>query len=188
MVTGFRNGFDLCYEGPLVKVRREVPNLKLYVGSQIELWNKIMLEVKAGRYVGPFQDSPFDYYVQSPVGLVPKDKDKKTRLIFHLSYPKTGNSVNSGIPKIKTSVKYPDFMEAVRLCMGTGHFANCTKSDMSMAFHNVPLAPSMWSLLVIKVAHPITERFGIFSTNVYHSEAQFPVKFFRNFWTVSPIW
>ena len=56
LVTGFRNGFDLCYEGPLEKVRREAPNLKLYMGSQTELWNKIMLEVKVGHYVDPFED------------------------------------------------------------------------------------------------------------------------------------
>ena len=106
LVEGFRRGFSLQYEGPLQKVRREAPNLKLRVGSQLELWNKIMKEVKAGWYAGPFRGKPpFKHYVQSPVGLVPKDKGRKTRLSFHLSYPKTGDSVNSGIPKILTSVK-----------------------------------------------------------------------------------
>ena len=79
-----------------------------------------MKEVELGRYAGPFEKPPFEHYVQSPIGLVPKDKGLKTRLIFHLSYPKQGESVNSGIPKEKCRVKYPDFEEAVRLCIREG--------------------------------------------------------------------
>ena len=48
----------------------------------MELWNKVMKEVELGRYVGPVERPPFDSYVQSPIGLVPKDKGLKTRLIF----------------------------------------------------------------------------------------------------------
>ena len=51
-----------------------------------------MNEVELGRYAGPFEEPPFDSYVQSPIGLVPKDKGLKTRLMFHLSYPKDGDS------------------------------------------------------------------------------------------------
>ena len=117
---GFTYGFDLNYEGPLHNVVREAPNLKLRVGSKVELWNKVMSEVKLGRYVGPFKDPPFDKYVKSPIGLVPKDKGKKTRLIFHLSFPKDGDSINSGIPHEKCTVQYPYFTEAVQLCLTEG--------------------------------------------------------------------
>ena len=97
LIQGFTRGFSLEYMGPK-RVAKKSANLKLSVGSPTELWNKIMTEVKAKRYAGPFRKIPYKYYIQSPVGLVPKDKGKKTRLIFHLSYPKTGDSVNSGIP------------------------------------------------------------------------------------------
>ena len=83
LVDGFTNGFSLCYQG-LAKVKKKAPNLKLRIGSLTELWNKIMVEVKAKRYAGPFKKIPYKNYIQSPVGLVPKDKGKKTRLIFHL--------------------------------------------------------------------------------------------------------
>ena len=76
-----------------------------------------MAEVKLGRFAGPFDKPPLEYFVQSPIGLVPKDKGLKTRFIFHLSYPRSGNSVNSGIPKELCTVKYPDFDEAVKLCL-----------------------------------------------------------------------
>ena len=153
------------------------------------MWNKIMVEVKAGHYAGPFKDKPpFKFYVQSPVGLVPKDKGRKTRLIFHLSYPKTGHSVNSGIPKSKTSVKYPDFTEAIKLCMAAGVTVNCTKSDMSMAFRNIPLSPHTWSLLVIKISYPVSKEVMYFLTNAFHLEVRYPVKYSRIFQTVLHIW
>ena len=43
-----------------------------------------MNEVRLGRVAGPFEKIPFTNYTQSPVGLVPKDGSKKTRLIFLL--------------------------------------------------------------------------------------------------------
>ena len=93
LYQGFKEGFSLQYGGSLTKVRREAPNLKLRIGSPTELWNKVMKEVELGRYAGRFEEPPFDYFVQSPIGLA-KDKGLKTRLIFHLSYPKDGDSVN----------------------------------------------------------------------------------------------
>ena len=55
LVNGFTEGFSLKYNGNLKNVRREAPNLKLQVGSKTELWNKVMNEVKLGRYAGPFK-------------------------------------------------------------------------------------------------------------------------------------
>ena len=155
LVDGFTNGFSLGYEGPQ-KVKRKAANLKLRVGSQIELWNKIMTEVMAKRYAGPFRKIPYKFYIQSPVGLVPKDKGKKTRLIFHLSYPKNGQSVNSGIPEEKFSVSYPDFMDAVAMCLEAGKGCFGAKSDMSMAFRNVLMDKKSWCYLILKATDPET--------------------------------
>ena len=155
ITTGFQKGFSLEYSGPK-KVRKTAPNLKLRVGSLEEIWNKVMIEVKAGRYAGPFETVPFKYYIQSPIGLVPKDKGKKTRLIFHLSYPKNGVSVNSSIPEDFCKVEYPNFNEAVQLCIEAGRSCSIAKSDMAMAFRNVPLSPKWWPYLVLKAIHPHT--------------------------------
>ena len=127
LVNGFKRGFSFHYQGPK-KVKKDSHNLKLNVGTPEELWNKVMTEVKTKRYAGPFEQIPFKYYIQSPIGLVPKDKGKK----FNLSYPKNGESVNSGIPEDKCSVKYPDFMEAVAIVADAGQACYCAKSDMSM--------------------------------------------------------
>ena len=155
LVNGFTNGFDLEYQGPR-NVKRSARNLPLSVGSKEELWNKVMTEVKACRYAGPFNKPPFKHFIQSPIGLVPKDKGKKTRLIFHLSYPKKGDSVNSGIPEELCAVQYPDFMEAIKMCTEAGKGCSCAKSDMSMAFRNVPMNRKSWRYLVLKCAHPKT--------------------------------
>ena len=162
LVNGFKNGFSLEYKGNLKGSRRLAPNLKLRVGNKFELWNKVINEVELGRFAGPFEEPPFEAFVQSPIGLVPKDKGKKTRLIFHLSYPKDGDSVNSGIPKERCSVKYPDFEEAVKLCLQEGVGCKLGKSDMSSSFRHVPLAKDQWWLLVMKACHLISGKLMYF--------------------------
>ena len=139
IVEGFKFGFPLHYEGE-TNIQRSAPNLKLRVGSKTELWNKVMKEVQVGRYAGPFKEPPFKNYIQSPIGLVPKDKGTKTRLIFHLSYPKNvGTSVNACIPKKYCSVHYPDFEEALKMCIKAGLGAKIGKSDLSSAFRHLPM-------------------------------------------------
>ena len=63
LVSGFRNGFELGYNGPLNGCQRQSPNLKLRVGNKVELWNKVMKEVELGRYAGPFIEPSFKHYM-----------------------------------------------------------------------------------------------------------------------------
>ena len=100
--------------------------MKLTVGDETALWNKVMKEVKLKCFCGPYENIPFEWYIQSPIGLVPKDNGKETRLIFHLSYPRNVDpeiSVNGNIPEQFCSVKYHDLSRAVNLCMREGK--NC---------------------------------------------------------------
>ena len=62
IITGFMNGFDIGYQGPM---RRQdtSENIPLHLGTKVDLWNKVMKEVKLGRYAGPFKDIPFDNYM-----------------------------------------------------------------------------------------------------------------------------
>ena len=81
----FTEGFDFGYRGP-DKRRHFSDNIPVRVGSKPELWNKVMKEVKLGRYAGPFRNSPHSgYFMQSHIGLVLKARNQ-TCLIFHLSY------------------------------------------------------------------------------------------------------
>ena len=117
LCDGFRNGFDIGYEGPQHR-RSCASNLPLSVGNETILWNKLIKEVKLGRVAGPFEDIPFQNYIQSPIGLVPKAGGDETRLIFHLSYDfkkQDGlKSLNHFTPKEKCTVKYKDLDFAVQ--------------------------------------------------------------------------
>ena len=160
LVNGFSHGFNIGYQGRR-DIQLNAPNLKFTVGDEIELWNKIMGEVKLKRYAGPFKAPPFKNYIQSPIGLVPKDQGKKTRLIFHLSYPrrpkeKVQLSVNGNTPACLTKVKYMDFDQAVLLCIQAGRGCFGGKSDMSAAFRNLAIRILDWMLLVMKAKNPIT--------------------------------
>ena len=155
VVNEFRYGLNLECQGK-IEGRKVSPNLKLRVGSKIELWNKMMVEVRDKRFAGPFKDPPFEEFIQSPVGLVPKDNAKKTRLIFYLSYPRDGRwtSVNARIPKEKATVKYPELDDAIKICIKAGKSCKMSKSDISRALRNVPLNSEQWVLLVMRVQHP----------------------------------
>ena len=88
LINGFTHGFEIGYEGA-EEVKITSPNLKFRgIGDNITLWNKVMKEVKEDRYAGPFEKIPFDNYIQSPIGLVPKDGGKDTRFDFSPILPK----------------------------------------------------------------------------------------------------
>ena len=164
VVDGFRFGFNLKFSKKLQGKQRS-PNLKITVGSETELWNKVMHEVNLQRYAGPYKDPPFDEFIQSPIGLVPKDGGAKTRLIFHLSYPRgSGRSVNENTPKECCSVKYKDFSDAIMLCLNLSKKGACWmgKTDLVSAFRILGIRPEDWCLLVLKARHPITKEIFYF--------------------------
>ena len=163
LIEGFTNGFEIGYEGDL-KVKMKSPNLKFQegVGDEVVLWNKVMKEVKVGHYAGPFEDIPFEFFIQSPIGLVPKDQND-TRLIFHLSYPrKSSRSLNQDTPWNKTSVSYPAFDDAIKLCIIAGKNCHIAHSDMRSAFHNLGIRPDDWCLLIMKARSPFNNKYYYF--------------------------
>ena len=138
-------------------MRQTAPNLRFNgIGNKLELWNKVMKEVKEKCYAGPYDTIPFDTYIQSPIGLVPKDNRTKTRLIFHLSYPRgTDKSLNANTPRNLCSVTYPDFNKAILLCKNAGVGCFVSKSDMTLAFRNLGVLRSQWRWLVMKAESPL---------------------------------
>ena len=122
LVSGFKNGFEIGYESPTNRCDYS-NNLPLRIGTHADIWEKIMKEVKLERYAGPYEQVPFETFIQSPIGLVPKDNGTKTRLIFHLSYDfkrkgeKVANSINHHTLAEKSSVTYQDIDFAVANCI-----------------------------------------------------------------------
>ena len=58
-----------------------------------------------GRIAGPFTSLPFDNFVISPLGLVPKKESGKYRIIHDLSFSKS-DSVNLFISNAEATVQY----------------------------------------------------------------------------------
>ena len=114
LILGFSQGFIIGYKG--LQRRSESSDIPFIVGSELEMWQKIMKEVNAKHVTGPFDQIPLEDYIQSPIGLVSKVGDK-TRLIFHLSYDFSEAdkeaSLNSCTPRELCTVKYHDLNMAV---------------------------------------------------------------------------
>ena len=155
LVKGFTDGFSLGYEGPR-NIRRLSPNLKLECGTEEDLWDKVMKEVNLNGFAGPFAQPPFPNFIQSPIGLVPKGNGG-VRLIFHLSYPRGGSSVNSETPKSICTVNYNDLDKAIGMCIQEGPGCYVAKFDM-----HLPIRPEDWGLLVMKARDPLTKEFFYF--------------------------
>ena len=151
LVNGFSDGFDLGYEGPERRQDRSsnIP-FRNGIASHAELWSKMVKEVDAGPFVGPFDQIPYEYFVQSLIRLVPK-ANGQTRLIFHLSYNFKGThtSINSFIPTHKCTVKYRDLDHALLQCLeligldkdSCIYFGIC---DLKSAFCMAPFKEKCW--------------------------------------------
>ena len=150
LLNGFTTGFDIGYQGPKIR-QSSAENIPFTpgVGDKTEMWNKIMKEVKAGRVAGPFDQIPFDNYIQSPIGLVPKKGKNKTRLIFHLSYDfekheksnkndsntvEERKSLNACTPREICSVKYNNLDVAVKNCIEVSHLAKELNKSSTIFF------------------------------------------------------
>ena len=155
LANGFRNSFSLGYSRN-TKVQLKAPNLKLRVGNETILWNKVMKEVKVKCYAGPFAEIPFSNdFIQSHIGLVAKDNGKDFRLIFHLSYPRNNrHSVNTNTPVEDCWVKYMEFNQAICLCSAEGICCKISKSDMKSAFCHLGISPRYWRYLIMKAKNP----------------------------------
>ena len=188
LVNGFKYGFDLEYQGPWNRqdTSRNIP-FQVGVGDKWDMWSKIMKEVKAKRYAGPYKQIPYKYYVQSPIGLVPK-AGNKTRLIFHLSYDfgddERQRSINYFTPEKFCTVKYNDIDCAVQLSLkmirdidsayqivntsnmlsdsGDSRVIFYSKTDLMSAFRILPLRPNCYCLLILKARNPITNEWEFY--------------------------
>ena len=164
LIDGFKNGFDFHYEGPVDRQDRS-DNLPFRVGNKFELWDKIMKEVHNLRLAGPYLDIPFKYFMQSPVGLVPK-AGGQTRMIFHLSYQfGDKGSFNDHIPDHLCTVTYRDLDYAVRTClewqethMDGSSIIYMGKGDVRSAFRVVPGHLKNWPWMVVRAQHPYSGR------------------------------
>ena len=148
-MEGITNGFILHFEGPQTPLTStNSPSLLSNIQVARE---KIQHELSLGRIAGPFKFPPFPNFKTSPLALREKSTPGKFRLLHNLSYPYDSNSVNYNIPKEFTTVKYQNIQHAIKLLQSHAPDAYMAKSDISDAFHIIPVHPSQYHLLGFKI-------------------------------------
>ena len=171
LVQGFRNGFDIGYRGPEDR-KHTSANIPLRLGTKVDLWNKLMKEVEHKRVAGPFKEIPFETYMQSPIGLVPK-ADNQLRMIFHLSYDfgteEEAQSLNYHTLKELCSVHYHDLDYAIEASLKLERDSPWpvatifySKTDLKSAFRILPLLIRQIRWLIMKAEDPITKEICYF--------------------------
>ncbi len=157
VLRGFRDGFKLHFQGNR-KQQIKSDNMPLTLQRPEVVWEKIMKEVNAGRVVGPFSKPPFEHYICSPLGLVPKaGQEGQFRLIFNLS-KENPISVNGEMPQRYKVTFYQDFDLAVEIVQQIGPAAKLGKADLAAAFRQTLIVPEDWPLLVFKAVNPHTQQ------------------------------
>ena len=91
-----------------------------------------------------------------------------------------GTSVNANIPKDRCSVKYPDFEDAMRLCLSVGKSCFIGKLDMSSAFRHVLLRKDQWFLMIMKAYHPVTNQVWYFVDKCLPFRSSISCAFFQS--------
>ena len=144
LVDGFKNGFKLCYQGPLLT--RISKNHKSAIQNSGMTEQMLKKELEKGRIAGPFQCIPFEHFISSPIGLIPKKETNKYRMIHDLSYPHS-EGVNVFISKEDSTVSYETLDTVIALLIEVGRNALMAKSDIEEAFRIIPIHPSDYWLL-----------------------------------------
>ena len=147
---GFVNGFDLGFRGHC-NSDSQVKNLKSAESHPKIVEDYISAEKAKGRLIGPFSYPPFSNFQINPIGVVPKKDTDKFRIINDLSSP-AGSSINDGIDKIFSEVKYSSIIDAIDLVSKFGAGCFLAKTDIEKAFRLMPIRPDQRHLLGIFVA------------------------------------
>ena len=181
LVSSLRTGVRLGYTGARVGMHkgRNLPTADENIAAIDANMEK---ELASGRRRGPCDPPPFPFFFSNPLGVVFKKLGGKPRVIHHLSYPRTGGSVNGNV--LELEVKLKAFERAVEDLRACGQGAFMAKIDIEAAYRNVPVAPEDWPLQGMrwkgKFFYDIVMQFGLASATAifeyYSSAAEFFAK------------
>ena len=140
-----RTGAKIGYNGP--RIFRFSKNLPTALKNPEKITENLEKELQLGRVAGPFSSPPFPNFQVSPLGIIPKKHSDNFRTIFHLSFPKSGDSINSFIDKEDYSLSYVTIDDAIETLNEFGIGSFMAKTDIESAFRLFPVHPGDWELL-----------------------------------------
>ena len=131
LVNGFQYGFSIgCDNTPSVPLSK---NHSSAVNHSEVINSHIQKSLELNHIAGPFPHPPFDPFISSPLGVIPKSEPGQFRIIHDLSYPKD-NSVNFYIPKENSAVHYDSVDWIIHLVQQNGIHCLMAKTDIQDAF------------------------------------------------------
>ena len=99
-----------------------------------------------------------------------------------MSYPRGGTtSVNYNTPESICKVKYPDFNEAIQLCIKAGKNCKIAKSDMTSAFRNLGIMRRHWRYLIMIAKSPFDGKWYQFADKCLPFGASISCAIFQKF-------
>ncbi|XP_061170464.1 uncharacterized protein LOC133179795 isoform X1 [Saccostrea echinata] len=144
LVQGFTSGFSLgCSAYPKPRLCRNHSSTTQHADYVLD---KLQNEIDLGKIAGPYPSRPFQNFVWSPLGVVPKSTQGKYRLLHDLSFP-SADSVNSYISEEHSKIKYDTIDTIISLVLKFGKGSLMTKSDIEDAFRIIPLHPDSYHAL-----------------------------------------
>ena len=100
---------------------------------------------------GPFDSPPFHPFHVSPISIREKKIPGTYRLLHNLSYPFNDSSINANIPQTSKTVSYTSVEDAICVLLTLPPGAYTAKTDIAEAFRLIPLAPSEYHKLGMKL-------------------------------------
>jgi hypothetical protein len=147
-----KNGFETGI-AELPRFPLECKNL-LSARSQPDIVDELIKhELDMGYLSGPYEESPFDIYRVSPIGVAQGKYLKKFRLIVDLSSPQNSDteaSINSLIDKEEYSLQYVRIDDAIKILKTLGNHSLLCKTDIVDAFKLIPIARKVQPFYGIK--------------------------------------
>ena len=119
ILSAFREGFDIGYDGPELSLISSNPSSAK--SHTTVLFQNIVSELQQGRVIGPFIKPPLLNFCTSPSVVVPKKDSNKFCIITDLSLPQ-GSSINdlistNQLSALTTSMKLSQLSQT----LGKGH-------------------------------------------------------------------
>ena len=148
LCTELREGAKIGYMCP--RISKESWNLPSANRNPDTIHLNLAKEFELGRTAGPFDNPPLPKLPSFPYWPCTKKQPGQFRTIFHLSYPKTGCSINSSISKEDYSLQYTTTDNAIQAIQALGKGTFMAKTDIQSAFRLFPVHPEDWELLGMK--------------------------------------
>ena len=145
LVNGFQFGFSI--HSLQANNSTSTNNLKSAQSFPSVIHAKIIKELQLGRFSGPYDVSPYDDYVVSPLGVREKKTPGEFRIIHNLSYPYDDTSVNAAVPRHCATVNYASIADAAKHVVEMGQHCFLAKTDVKSAFRIIPVHPDDRHLL-----------------------------------------